>query len=232
MSSIFINSVRLVHNIETHKSFYILKTDALPKGCKEGKYNKNYDGIFITFRNKTLSIREWAKETNIAERKIFKRYKSNWPVEKIFMRSFAFKSPSKTKRKHQKINYWITNGIKELQIEKGLPIPDIFLKSGYHLGRLSKKSTSHSGQMMISNSTTLEVKYVDKDSEIPNGWKKGKLRKPNCKKLRAYHKKKTDIYISKAKEYCQFFVANDLSFTKLVTQFPELKSYRKSNYIL
>ena len=119
------------------------------------------------------------------------------------------------------------------ELKKEIEIP-LFqeIPNGWELGRLKNIKAAHSGQMMISNLETHEIKYVDKDSEIPDGWKKGRWRESNCKKLRAYHKKKTDIYISKAKEYCKFFVANGLSFTKLVSQFPELKSYRQSNYIL
>lgn len=124
---------------------------------------------------------------------------------------------------------WICNNTTNAEMQ----IPDFEnIPNGWHKGRRKNIRTSHTGLIMISNPKTLEVKYVEKDSELPVGWKFGKSRAMNLARRKKYFKIQREKYVEKAKQIFDYFVSNELSFTKLISKFPELSEYKSCTYIL
>ena len=58
-----------------------------PNNCRwipRLKQNSNTrSSHFITFNNKTMTLLEWSRETNIGHATIINRLKSGWPIEKV-----------------------------------------------------------------------------------------------------------------------------------------------------
>ena len=112
-------------------------------------------------------------------------------------------------------------------------IPDFFdIPKDWKKGRLKNRSASHTGLMMISNPKTFEVRYVEKGTDIPIGWKKGKSRKMPHENQRKYHTKCKEKYEQKAAEMFQCFISCNLSFIELSKRYPEIKDYKSCNYII
>lgn len=90
---------------------------------------------------------------------------------------------------------------------------------------------SHTGQMMISNPTTKQIKYVDKDTPIPEGWKKGTCNKKHLSdKARAIIKTAAN---KKALQILSWLKDCNLSFDLLRQLHPDVDStYKRNNYIL
>lgn len=51
----------------------------------------------LTYKNKTLTLREWAKKTGISYDTIYSRYRRDYPIEEILTRK-----PRKTGRPRKK----------------------------------------------------------------------------------------------------------------------------------
>ena len=123
---------------------------------------------------------------------------------------------------------WIHNDKtnEEREICYILPLPE-----GWSEGRLKNLGVSYTGQMMISNPTTKQIKYVDKDTPIPKGWKKGSCNKKcRSKETKARLKQQQ---VDKANLLLSWLKDCNLSFDLLRQQHPDVDStYKRNGYIL